>query len=161
MNVNKLILDATCGGRMMWFDKNNPLALFVDKRKVPETTLCDGRRFRVDPDVVADFTCLPFPDKYFKLIVFDPPQLIRSGDQCYLTIKYGKLESDWAETIRKGFQECMRVLDDYGTLIFKWSEIQIPTRKVIEAIGQQPLFGHISGKKSNTHWMTFMKLPQT
>lgn len=54
----------------------------------------------------------------------------------------------------------MRVLDDYGVLIFKWSEVQIPTSKVIEAIGQKPLFGHISGKKSNTHWMTFMRFPR-
>ncbi len=51
------------------------------------------------------------------------------------------------------------MLTDYGTLIFKWSEIQIPTRKVIEVIGQQPLFGHISGRQSKTHWMAFLKVP--
>lgn len=87
----------------------------------------------------------------------DPPHLVRAGDQSYMAVKYGKLPKDWQPIIHDGFWECMRVLDDYGTLIFKWSEIQIPTREVIEAIGAKPLFGHISGRKSNTHWMTFMK----
>ena len=32
MENGKLILDACCGSRMFWFDKHNPLALFVDKR---------------------------------------------------------------------------------------------------------------------------------
>ena len=32
MENGKLILDACCGSRMFWFDKYNPLALFVDKR---------------------------------------------------------------------------------------------------------------------------------
>lgn len=160
MVTDKLILDATCGGRMMWFDKTNPLALFIDNRELPPTDLCDGRLFEVKPDVIADFTSLPFPDKHFKLVVFDPPHLIRVSDVAYMKVKYERLTKDWPTVIRNGFNECMRVLDDYGTLIFKWSEIQIPTSKVIEAIGKQPLFGHISGKKMNTHWMTFMKIPE-
>jgi hypothetical protein len=66
---------------------------------------------------------------------------------------------DWREELRCGFEECMRVLRPHGTLIFKWSEYQIPTRDVIAAIGYKPLFGHPSGRASKTHWMTFMKLP--
>lgn len=31
MESDKLILDACCGSRMFWFDKHNPLVLFVDK----------------------------------------------------------------------------------------------------------------------------------
>jgi 23S rRNA G2069 N7-methylase RlmK/C1962 C5-methylase RlmI len=156
----KPILDATCGGRMMWFDKHNPHALYVDKRHIPHMVLCDGRHYEVSPDVIADFTSLPFPDKSFKLIVFDPPHLARVNDGAYMALKYGKLPRDWQPMIRDGFRECMRVLDDYGTLIFKWSEIQIPTRDVIAVIGQEPLFGHISGRKSNTHWMTFLRFPE-
>ena len=52
----------------------------------------------------------------------------------------------------------MRVLKPYGTLVFKWSEVEIPLKKVLEAIGADPLFGHRSGKNMNTHWMCFMKL---
>ena len=45
----------------------------------------------------------------------------------------------------------------FGILIFKWNEVQIPVRKLLEIFGQQPLFGHKSGKASKTHWMCFMK----
>jgi SAM-dependent methyltransferase len=151
------VLDATCGGRMMWFDKENPRALYVDKRELPPTDLCEGRLFEIAPDVLADFTALPFPDSSFYLVVFDPPHLVRVNDDAYMAIKYGKLGGDWRDVIRAGFSECMRVLKPNGTLIFKWSEIQISTAEVISAIGQQPLFGHKSGRKMNTHWMTFMK----
>lgn len=155
--MQKPILDATCGGRMMWFNKNNPAALYIDRRIVPEMRCCDGRKFRVDPDEVVDFTDMPYPDNTFKLIVFDPPHFIRAGDNSYMAIKYGKLEGEWRQVLHNGFWECMRVLDDYGTLIFKWNETQIPTSEVIKAIGAEPLFGHISGKAAKTHWMTFMK----
>lgn len=36
------ILDACCGSRMFWFDRENPDVIFADNREV-ETTLCDGR----------------------------------------------------------------------------------------------------------------------
>lgn len=155
--TDKPILDVTCGGRMMWFDKHNPACLYLDNRELPETQLCDSRKFSVEPDMIVDFTNLPFQDNTFHLVVFDPPHLIRAGDDSYMKIKYGKLCPGWEQTIHTGFSECMRVLKPYGTLIFKWNEYQIPTRKVINAIGAEPLFGHISGRASKTHWMTFMK----
>lgn len=144
---------------MLWFDKDNPLCLFVDRREI-STNLCDGRVFEVKPDVIADFTNLPFSDKTFKLVVFDPPHLQSIGETSYMAIKYGKIGDDWQSVLRIGFQECMRVLDDFGTLVFKWSETEIKTSDVIKAIGQQPLFGHISGRLNKTHWMCFMKLPK-
>lgn len=67
MESDKLILDACCGSRMFWFDKHNPLVLFVDKRS--ETlTAKDKDRIRtidVKSDVIADFTNLPFEDNSF------------------------------------------------------------------------------------------------
>ncbi len=54
----------------------------------------------------------------------------------------------------------MRVLKPHGTLVFKWSEVEIPLKKVLEAIGTEPLFGHRSGKNMNTHWMCFMKFEE-
>ena len=59
--------------------------------------------------------------------------------------------------IHDGFREAMRVLKPDGVLIFKWSEYDIPAEKVWRSIGQNPLFGHHSGKKSTTFWGTFMK----
>ena len=43
-----------------------------------ETILCDGRHFEVNPDVQADFTNMPYPDNSFRMVVFDPPHLLRS-----------------------------------------------------------------------------------
>lgn len=43
------------------------------------------------------------------------------------------------------------------TIIFKWNEQQIPTARIIEIIGQKPLFGHTSGKGGKTIWMCFLK----
>lgn len=119
--------------------------------------LCDGRHFSVRPDIVADFTALPFPDGSFRLVVFDPPHLVRAGEASYTAIKYGRLDPDWRTTLRAGFRECMRVLRPGGTLIFKWSEYQIPVKDVLEVIGDVPLFGHRSGRASKTHWMVFMR----
>ncbi len=155
--MEKMILDATCGSRMIWFDKNNPMALYIDKREERDIELCDGRKFSVEPDIVCDFTKMPFEDNSFYLVVFDPPHLVHIGDDAYMKIKYGRLEDDWQKTLKNGFKECMRVLKPGGTLIFKWNEYQIPVKKIISIIGEKPLFGNRSGKRGKTHWMTFIK----
>lgn len=147
----KLILDATCGARQMWFDKYNENTIYVDKRVEHDVVLCNAikehciRRITVDPDVVADFTNLPFEDESFYLVVFDPPHLKQLGETSWMFKKYGRLADDWALVIHDGFEECMRVLKPYGTLIFKWSEVQIPVKDVIRAIGYEPLFGNKTG----------------
>lgn len=156
----KPILDACCGSKMFWFDKNNSNVEFCDNRTVAYHEYYPQRYLEIAPDTVCDFTSLPFTDKAFKLVVFDPPHLISAGPNSWLRLKYGCLRDNWREMIHDGFCECMRVLDDYGTLIFKWSEVQIPLRQVLWAIQAKPLFGHKSGKNNNTHWMAFMKLPE-
>ena len=164
---NKLILDATCGSRMMWFNKENPIAVYVDRREIHDEKIWksgNGKSVRycnITPDIIADFTHLPFPDDSFYHVVFDPPHLTKIGDNAWLAKKYGKLDEDWKKTLHDGFWECMRVLKPYGTLIFKWCEVEIPTKEVIKVIKKEPLYGHRSGKKSNTHWMCFMKEGET
>lgn len=162
--MEKLVLDACCGSKMMWFDRNHPNTLYMDKRK--ETIMAKdksskgGQRvIEVNPDMVADFTDLPFEDNTFHLVVFDPPHLNKLGRNSWLAKKYGQLLPSWETDIRGGFDECMRVLKPNGTLIFKWNENQIKVNRIIEVIGVQPLFGHPSGKHGQTIWMTFMKLP--
>ena len=163
MSELKPILDAACGSRMFWFNKENPNVLFCDNRELSMSRAWGEydsvRHIEIKPDIVCDFTALPFPDKSFKLVVFDPPHLRHAGETAWLTLKYGKLEDGWPTMLKDGFSECMRVLDDYGVLIFKWSEVQIPLREVLKAIGAEPLFGHRSGKANKTHWMTFMRMP--
>lgn len=154
----KQILDACCGPRMMWFDKHNPNAIYMDIRKA-DFIACDGRHIKVDPDIIADFRSMPFDDKSFRLVVLDPPHLNKLGKTSYTAQKYGVLFPTWETDLRQGFDECMRVLDDFGILIFKWNEYQIPVSKILKIFGVDPLFGHKSGKNSKTHWMCFMKFP--
>lgn len=159
--MQKPILDACCGSRMFWFDKQNPNVLFADNRRL-ETTMKDRdkvRKLEINPDVIHDFTDMPYPDKSFKLVIFDPPHLKVGGDSSWLVKKYGRLNKDWQTQLKKGFDECMRVLDDYGTLVFKWNETQITVSEIIKAIGHRPLIGHKSGKANNTHWLLFFKFP--
>jgi tRNA G10 N-methylase Trm11 len=142
---------------MFWFDKNNPNVEFCDNRTVPYHEFYPNKYIEINPDTVCDFTALPFDDKAFKLVVFDPPHLTRAGKTSWLALKYGRLDDNWPQMLHDGFWECYRVLDDYGVLIFKWSELDIPLKDVLNAIGTKPLFGHRSGKQNHTHWLCFMK----
>jgi len=71
--------------------------------------------------------------------------------------KYGVLGFDWKNDIKVGFQECFRVLENQGVLIFKWNEAQIKTKEIIELAGQKPVFGHLTGRSGKTVWLCFMK----
>lgn len=164
--MDKKILDATCGSRSIWFNKNHPAAVYMDKRQEIDSRIWksrDGlseRTLTVDPDVIADFTNIPFDDNTFSLVIFDPPHLLRVSETAWLAKKYGRLDETWPRMLHDGFAECMRVLKPDGVLIFKWSEYDIPADKVWKAIGQKPLFGHHSGKASKTFWGCFMKLEE-
>lgn len=169
---SKKVLDVACGGRMFYFDKSDKRVLFCDNRTV-ETELCDGRKFTVNPDIECDFTRLPFEDGSFKLVVFDPPHLLRNKGKSkmddmygslneratptgYQQIKYGALYSDWKDMLQRGFSECFRVLEPGGVLIFKWNETDIPVKEILKLTPVKPLFGNRCGKSSKTHWICFM-----
>ena len=159
--MEKKILDVTCGARSIWFNKQHPLAIYFDRRdeEHEKDFHNNTQTISVHPDVVGDFKDLPFDDNVFSLVVFDPPH--RYGlKESWIMKKYGTYDSkeELLDNIAKGFAECMRVLKPDGVLVFKWAEIQIPTTEIIKAIGHQPLFGHHSGKKSNTNWLCFMKV---
>lgn len=156
------VLDACCGSRMFWFDRNDQRAVFVDKRRETHelkdrSSRGGSRTLTVNPDVLADFTALPFPDASFSLVVFDPPHLKRNGGSGWLAKKYGKLEGDWRSMLRAGFAECFRVLKPSGVLVFKWNETEISVRQILSLTPERPLFGNICGKSSRTHWIAFIK----
>lgn len=147
---------------MFWFDRKNPDAVFVDKRRethsLADSSSAGGRRMLViDPDIQADFTALPFEDESFSLVIFDPPHLVRNGAKGWLAKKYGKLEGDWREELRAGFVECFRVLKPDGTLIFKWNENDVPVSQILALTPAQPLIGNRCGKSAKSHWIVFMK----
>lgn len=161
-NNKKKILDVCCGSRMFWFDKKDSRALFCDKRRETHTlndssTKSGKRELIIDPDIVCDFTDLPFEEDSFSLVVFDPPHLEKLGDSSWMAKKYGKLTGNWKSMLMEGFSECFRVLKTGGTLIFKWSEMQIPVSEILKLTTEKPLFGHKSGKQQKTHWIAFCK----
>lgn len=65
--------------------------------------------------------------------------------------------ADWRDMLSKGFKECFRVLKSGGFLIFKWNDTDIKVSEILKLTPEKPVFGHISGKRSNTHWICFMK----
>ncbi len=160
----KFILDATAGFRMMWFDKHHPNCLYLDER--PEC----------EPDIIGDYRNLSqFKDGQFKVILFDPPHIIKSNAVCNSnTLRaFGYLNAEtWQSDLKKAFTELWRVLADYGVLIFKWNNCSISSAEVLKLIPFKPLVYNVSGqkqkklnKKSSTRklrtlWFCFMKIPE-
>ncbi|MFJ3047019.1 SAM-dependent methyltransferase [Herbaspirillum chlorophenolicum] len=147
----------------MWFDKEDPRAVFGDQRSetiivTDRTHRDDGTRtLRIEPDTLMDFRKMPFNDNSFKLVAFDPPHLVRAGPKSWLAAKYGKLTDDWRADLSAGFAECFRVLEASGVLVFKWNETQVKLREILPLTPHKPLFGQVSGRAGMTHWLVFMK----
>lgn len=160
--LEKLILDASCGGRMFWFNKKHPHVLYVDIRKEEKGFMKLRPNFEVAPDEIQDYTNLPYPDKSFKMVVWDPPHTIRpgTGKPGYIALRYGRLlPEEWEKNLYLGFRECWRVLEDYGVLIFKWNSKEKKIVDILKLFSEPPLFGHTTNNKGNTHWLCFMKIP--
>lgn len=160
--MSQTVLDACCGSRMFWFDKVDSRAIFVDKRRETHVVNDSSSRFgertlTVNPDLIADFTNLPFPDGRFAMVIFDPPHLTNAGKSGWQAKKYGRLEGDWKGMLRDGFAECFRVLKPEGTLIFKWNEQDVPVSQILALTPERPLVGQRCGKSAKTHWLVFMK----
>ena len=155
------ILDATCGHRSIWFQKQEPHTTYCDIREETWDGVFGKNHFHrhmvIAPDIICSFTDLPFPSEEFNLVIFDPPHITNLAESSWMRKSYGSLDGDWKPMIRNGFKECMRVLKVGGVLVFKWSDVSVTSREILNVIGEEPLFGHRSGRKMNTHWMCFMK----
>lgn len=153
---DKGILDACCGSKMFYFDKEHAGTLFMDIRS--EEDVVHGKKINVAPDIIADFRNMPFDDESFYLVVFDPPHLRWAGQNSFMKAQYGQLGENWRDDLAQGFAECWRVLKPNGTLVFKWSDAQINVRELLGIFPEAPVFGNQRGK---THWMVFYKFQQT
>jgi len=160
MNKKKFILDACCGGRMFWFDKEQENTIFMDIREEERGVIKQQVNWCVKPNIIGDYTKMKFKDKSFKLIVWDIPHKIKK-DTGLICKKYGYLGEDYAKTLTKGFNEIMRVLDNYGVLEFKFADFDIPIKTILSLFPFKPLFGTITKKGvNNTYWFCFMKIPK-
>jgi tRNA1(Val) A37 N6-methylase TrmN6 len=159
---NKKVLDVCCGPKGMWFDKQDERALYLDKRNKdykiePNAAYPNGTTIKIRPDIVGDFTDIKQPDNSFWHIVFDPPHIPQDKITAVITKQYGNLTGEWRGMLKKGFEECFRVLKPNGTLIFKWNECRIPLKEILKLTDKKPLYGHKSGKAMKTHWVAFIK----
>lgn len=161
---DKFILDACCGPRMMWFNKQHPNCLYIDIRDEDKGFMESRDKREIKPDMVADFRDMPFKDKSFKLVVWDPPHIIQKyNPKVRMLATYGSLNPEtWQSDLKKGFKECWRVLEDNGILIFKWSNCnkwsnsKAKGADVIKFFPVMPLFGQKAGKTAT--WYTYMKM---
>lgn len=152
------ILDACCGGRQWWWDKAHPLAVYVDNREEPPGSVDVRPNWSCEPDIVGDFRSLPFGDAAFRLVVFDPPHIVRDKPNGYIAMKYGALPAATEqEALAQGFAECWRVLAAGGTLVFKWAG---PVDRVRPHFPATPIVGTRSARGSKglgTRWFIFYK----
>lgn len=140
------ILDLSAGRRGVWFDKNHPLATFVDKR--PE----------VEPTVLADTRDLrgKLGRKKFDLFVFDPPHL-NTGKNSDMSRAYGHhTTAEILETVEKTAAEAYRIGKKNALMAFKWNTHDLPLKRILLLMQQwEPLFGHLTknGPGSQTYWV--------
>lgn len=153
------ILDACCGGRMWWWDKAHPLAVYMDNRVAPPGSRGDRPNWEIKPDVIGDFRAMPFADETFRLVVFDPPHIVREKPSGNVATQYGALQGDTEqEDLRAGFSECWRVLTNGGTLVLKWAG---GLERVERHFPAPPIVGTRPGSRSvgalGTRWFIFYK----
>ncbi|MBC8147325.1 MAG: class I SAM-dependent methyltransferase [Bacteroidetes bacterium] len=166
MIANKFILDACCGGKNMWFNKNHPNTLYIDhrEREKGHAMRAKNKYHSIKPDMVMDNRKLDFKNNSFKLVVLDLPFFTRNegyNAKSDMVQCYGYLSpKTWKEDIKRAFDEAWRVLEEYGVLIFKWNEMQKKKKEVLEVLGREPLFGHSTKNYTNTIWFCFMKIPE-
>lgn len=152
------ILDACCGGRMWWWDKAHPLAVYMDNRVAPRGSRPDRPNWSCEPDLRGDFRAMPFADESFNLVLFDPPHVVRDEARGQVTLYYGVLPAATEQDdLRRGFTECWRVLKPGGTLVFKWAG---PTDRVRRHFPGEPIVGTRSPRGTKglgTRWFIFYK----
>jgi len=142
------ILDMTAGNRAMWFDKHNPLAVFVDIRP------------GVEPDIVADSRNLP-PEVGgdYDLVVFDPPHMC-CGPKSNMAKTYGHHVSEEIRMIvRDTAKEAHRVTSPDALMAFKWNDHDQKLGGVLGLMAEwwEPLFGQRVATRtkhaSGTYWV--------
>jgi len=144
------ILDLSAGNRAIWFNKNHPLATYLDKRE------------SVKPDIVCDTKAIPeAAGSGFDLVVFDPPHM-NCGPNSNMSKVYGyHTTAEILDTIKGTGSEAHRVTNANALMALKWNDHDIRLQRVLDLLPQwEPLFGHLTkdGPGSKTYWVMLRRL---
>jgi SAM-dependent methyltransferase len=156
------ILDATCGERSIWFQKNHPFVIYMDMRKGKFDTKTGNTKkshgvVKINPDVQSEWKDAPFPDNYFDMIIFDPPHMIKNSDGS-LDMRYGKLSpNNWNIVLKEGIEKLFNILKPEGVFILKWAECSKKVDDVLKLFPYPPLFGTRTGLNNKNLWILFLK----
>lgn len=139
------ILDLSAGNRAIWFNKNHPLATYLDKRsEVNPTIVCDTRNI---PESVGSG---------YDLVVWDPPHM-NCGRNSNMSKVYGyHTTAEILDTIEKTSVDVLRVTKDNALMALKWNTHDIKLERVFKLMKDwEPLFGHLTkdGPRSQTYWI--------
>lgn len=139
------ILDLSAGNRAIWFDKNYPLATYLDIRE------------SVEPNIVCDTTNLPKEvGENYDLVVFDPPHL-NTGKNSNMAKCYGHFTTEQILKLVMGTaREAHKVTRSNALMALKWNTHDIKLQRVLDLMPQwEPLFGHLTkdGPRSQTYWV--------
>lgn len=154
------ILDATCGFKGIWFQKNHPYVTFMDKRNGKQyyvTKSGKKKMTEVNPDIVSEWKDAPFEDESFDMIVFDPPHIIQNVSS-NMTVDYGCLNpKSWRNELQEGFEKLFRLLKPDGVFILKWDECNKPIDEILKLCPYKPMFGTRTGLNNKNIWIVFIK----
>lgn len=143
------ILDLSAGRRAIWFNKNNPLAIYLDKRpEVEPTFVCDTRQI---PDSVGSG---------FNLVCWDPPHM-NCGPNSNMSKVYGyHTTREILDTIEMTGREVHRITAPNALMALKWNTHDIKLKRVFDLLPDWlPLFGHLTkdGPGSQTYWAMLLR----
>jgi hypothetical protein len=175
-----MILDAGCGNRIMWEQKNNPDIIFIDIEK----------ELQRKPNIFASNIALPFTNEMFDSVFFDPPFKWNCDDHQFFSFPnreklhkmypdirpdtcppsyYGidryKTRSELVNYIYRAEKELYRILKPDGMLWVRWCEMVNMTHHQVLAIFQNwriCLTHEIGSSKrvtgeTNSYWFMLMK----
>ena len=144
------ILDLSAGNRAIWFNKNHPLAVYLDKRaEVNPTIVCDTRSI---PDCIGDG---------YDLVVWDPPHM-NCGPNSNMSKVYGyHTTKEILETIELTGSGAHKITRENALMALKWNNHDIRLQRVFDLLPQwEPLFGHLTkdGPRSQTYWVMLKRI---
>lgn len=147
------ILDMSAGNRAVWFNKQHPSAVYVD------------RRAEVEPSIVANTRALPVEvGSGYNLIVFDPPH-VNFGANAAMSKTYGHHTTEDIRSIIEGSaREAHRVSVLNALMAFKWNDHDQSFDKVLALMAPwwEPLFGHVTSVRTKhncqTQWVMLRRL---